>query len=183
MAPIFKQYERDEAPESVREVYDRFFDWRQMVPASFKTLAAVPVLMKTFFDHYEQVFRYGKIPGRTKIIIGIRMTTRNKATYCAASMMHRARQVGIGEDVIEMLATLDCKALPAWSKLSGPEQVAVDFADKMTFEYTQIDEAYYAPLRSHYSDEEILELSCQVGVANYINRLGMALKLSPDKNP
>ena len=47
----------------------------------------------------------------------------------------------------------------------------------MTRDAHGVDEKLFAEMKRHYSDSEIVEISCVVGLANYWNRFTTALRV------
>ena len=47
--------------------------------------------------------------------------------------------------------------------ITEPERVALEYSDRMQFAPDTIDEAFYARLRQHYTDPQIVELGAFIG--------------------
>lgn len=71
------------------------------------------------------------------------------------------------------LITEDWTALKAgnYSRFSPKEQAALNFAEKLTRESKDIDDADIEALKQHFSNEQILDLDVLVGLVNLTNRL------------
>ena len=61
------------------------------------------------------------------------------------------------------------------------EKVALRFAERMTRESRQVDEALWAELRRHFDEGEVVELAAAIGLFNYFNRFNNALEMEPTK--
>ena len=48
-------------------------------------------------------------------------------------------------------------------KLTDPERLAVDFAEKMAVDHQRIDDGFVRELQKHFSDPQILELAMMIG--------------------
>jgi len=67
----------------------------------------------------------------------------------------------------------DWKALKSgdYSRFSPKEQAALNFAEKLTRELKNINDADVDALKQHFSNEQILDLDVLVGLINLTNRL------------
>ena len=83
-----------------------------------------------------------------------------------------ARQLGYTE---EQLAALD-----RWreeGEFDGAARAALEYAEAMTRDAHTVSDAMFAGLRTHYTDRQILELTCVIGLVNYWNRFSTALRI------
>jgi alkylhydroperoxidase family enzyme len=55
--------------------------------------------------------------------------------------------------------------------------VALRYAELMTRDAHRVTDAFFAELRTHYSDSQILELTSVIGLTNYWNRFTTALRI------
>ena len=61
------------------------------------------------------------------------------------------------------------------------EKAALRFAERMTRESHNVDEALWADLRRHFDEGEVVELAAAIGLFNYFNRFNNALEMEPTK--
>ena len=59
----------------------------------------------------------------------------------------------------------------SYSSFSPKEQAALKFAEKLTLELRNINDADIKALKQHFSDEQIVDLDVLVGLVNLTNRL------------
>ena len=59
----------------------------------------------------------------------------------------------------------------SYSSFSPKEQAALKFAEKLTLELRNINDADIKALKEHFSDEQIVDLDVLVGLVNLTNRL------------
>ena len=59
----------------------------------------------------------------------------------------------------------------SYSSFSPKEQAALKFAEKLTLELRNINDADIKALKVHFSDEQIVDLDVLVGLVNLTNRL------------
>ena len=58
-----------------------------------------------------------------------------------------------------------------------PMKAALVYAGRMSRDAHRVTEQVFAEMRKHYSDPEILEITCVVGLAGYWNRFTTALRI------
>lgn len=67
------------------------------------------------------------------------------------------------------------------SDFSEQEKAALRFAERMTRESHNVDEALWTDLRRHFDEGEVVELAAAIGLFNYFNRFNNALEMEPTK--
>lgn len=79
---------------------------------------------------------------------------------------------GLTEDKI---AQLDAET----NQYSDRERLALDFAEKLALKHHEIDDAFFAELKTQFGDAEILELGMMIGQYIGFGRLLKVLDLEP----
>jgi alkylhydroperoxidase family enzyme len=65
-----------------------------------------------------------------------------------------------------------------WSTYPGytdAERIAIEYAEKFAVDHTSLDDAFFARMRKHYSDEQIMEISVCVGTWLVTGRIVMVM--------
>jgi len=57
----------------------------------------------------------------------------------------------------------------------------LELAERETLRPHSVDDAFWAELRVHFSEGEIIELAAAIGLFNYFNRFNDALRMEPTK--
>jgi alkylhydroperoxidase family enzyme len=83
-----------------------------------------------------------------------------------------ARQLGYSESEIR-----DLESEAGWESFDPALRVALLYAERMTRDAHRVTAEVFAEMKEHYSDSEILEITCVVGLANYWNRFTTALRI------
>ncbi len=83
-----------------------------------------------------------------------------------------ARQLGYTEAELESLER-ESSAGPFDPAMAA----ALRYAERMTRDAHRVTQEVFEEMRRHYSDAEILEITCVVGLANYWNRFTTALRI------
>ncbi len=87
-----------------------------------------------------------------------------------------ARRHGWTEDQLANLADFRNR-----NDFSDAEKAALELAERATRDPHEIDDAFWAELRRHYDEGEIIELLAAIGLFNYFNRFNDALRMEPTK--
>jgi alkylhydroperoxidase family enzyme len=82
---------------------------------------------------------------------------------------------GASETLVAKLADYEASDLPERTK------AALRLADRLTADNSTVDETFYAQLRSHFSDEQILDLGMTITFASGWQRFIEAFGIVPDR--
>src|SRR3974377_1755384 len=143
--------DRSEVRPDIAALYDKVFAQRGNVPNMFRTMAHRPEIFATMQAHFDAVLNTGTVSTRLKELIIVRTSQVNDTPYCLAS-----------------------HTLPA-------KKPAVRLAEPFPRDPHAFTGQQFAELRSFYSEGEIVELLCAIGLFNYFNRFNNALKMEPTK--
>jgi hypothetical protein len=103
--------------------------------------------------------------------VGLEPTTLRLTAECSA---------------IELLRSVDDQLsnLSAWQTredFTPAEKAALRLAETVTLDANSLSDEQFAELQSFFSDGEIVELLCSIGLFNYFNRFNNALRMEPTK--
>jgi alkylhydroperoxidase family enzyme len=70
---------------------------------------------------------------------------------------------------------------PQREDFTPTEKAALRLAETVTRDANAVSDEQFAELRSYYSEGEIVELLCAIGLFNYFNRFNNALRMEPTK--
>jgi uncharacterized peroxidase-related enzyme len=168
--------DRNQVASDVAALFDKVFSQRGNVPNMFRVMAHRPEIFATMQAHFAAVLNTGTVPTRLKELIIVRTSQVNQTPYCLASHTVLARNLGWTQDQLEHLAK--------WAERSDftpAEKAALHLAETVTRDAHTITEEQFADLRNYYSEGEIVELLCAIGLFNYFNRFNDALRMEPTK--
>lgn len=160
---------------AIQRSFEAFWEARGNVPNLFRVLAHQPTLFTSFTTHFKAVMGNGLLDVRLKELLACRVSQINGCRYCLASHTVLAKQYGASEELLASLHDPDRTSLPESEKL------ALRFAEKMTRDSNGVGAADFEGLRAHWSEPQIVEMACVVGIFNYLNRFANALGLEPTK--
>ena len=168
--------ERSEVTPEIAGLFDRIFAQRGNVPNMFRTMAHRPEIFSTMMTHFSGVLNTGTVSTKLKELIIVRTSQINATPYCLASHTILARNLGWSDDQLDNLASWQSRA-----DFTAAEKAAIRLAETVTRDANSLSDEQFAELQSFYSDGEIVELLCSIGLFNYFNRFNNALQMEPTK--
>ncbi len=172
--PRISRLNRDQVSPEIAAGFDKVFAQRGNVPNMFRVMAHRPEIFTTMQAHFAAVLNTGTVPTKLKELIIVRTSQVNDTPYCLASHTILARNLGWSEDQLAHLA--------GWRNrqdFTAAEKAALRLAETVTRDANSVSEAHFAELRGYYSEGEIVELLCAIGLFNYFNRFNNALRMEP----
>jgi len=139
-------------------------------------MAHRPEIFATMQAHFGAVLNTGTVSTRLKELIIVRTSQVNDTPYCLASHTILARNLGWSDDQLAHLSDW-----PERADFSPAEKVALHLTETVTRDAHLVTDEQFAELRSFYSEGEIVELLCAIGLFNYFNRFNNALQMQPTK--
>jgi alkylhydroperoxidase family enzyme len=187
--PRLRQISRDEATPEVRRMYERLFGERDPVkepgtatgtPGHWWTVFA---LVPDIFNH--SVAGFGVVSGPDRRLdpklreLGlVRAGFARGSQFVFSQHCKGARAVGLTEEQVQ--------ALPSWSSsdlFGAAERAVLAYTDDLVLAGGRVPDATFERLRSHISDEEILELTYAVCTYALHATMCRALRLEYDDVP
>ena len=168
--------DRNEVTPDIAALYDKAFAQRGNVPNMFRVMAHRPEIFSTMQAHFAAVLNTGTVPTRLKELIIVRTSQVNETPYCLASHTVLARNLGWTDDQLAYLAEW-----PRRQDFTPAEKAALRLAETVTRDPHAVSDEQFAELRRYYSEGEIVELLCAIGLFNYFNRFNNALRMEPTK--
>jgi uncharacterized peroxidase-related enzyme len=168
--------DRNGVGPNVAAIYDAVFAKRGNVPNMFRVMAHRPEIFSTMQAHFVAVLNTGSVSKRLKELLIFRTSQVNETPYCLASHTVLARNLGWSDDQLGHLAD--------WRQrddFTPAEKAAIRLAETVTRDAHAVSDEQFAELRSYYSEGEVVELLCAVGLFNYFNRFNDALRMEPTR--
>jgi uncharacterized peroxidase-related enzyme len=168
--------DRSEVSPDLATLYDKAFALRGNVPNMFRVMAHRPEIFSTMMAHFAAVLNTGTVSTKLKELIIVRTSQVNETPYCLASHTILARSLGWSDDQLAHLAEW-----PHRSDFTPAEKAALRLAETVTRNANAVSDEQFAELRGFYSEGEVVELLCAIGLFNYFNRFNNALRMEPTK--
>jgi uncharacterized peroxidase-related enzyme len=168
--------DRSKVTPEIAALYDKAYAHRGNVPNMFRVMAHRPEIFATMQAHFGAVLNTGTVSTKLKELIIVRTSQINVTPYCLASHTILARNLGWSDDQLAHL-----EDWPQRDDFSPAEKAALRLAETVTRDAHAVSDEQFAELRGFYSEGEIVELLCAIGLFNYFNRFNNALQMEPTK--
>ena len=168
--------ERNEVTPEMATLYDKAYSQRGNVPNMFRVMAHRPEIFATMQAHFAAVLNTGTVSTKLKELIIVRTSQVNMTPYCLASHTILAKGLGWSDDQLAHLSD--------WARrddFTSAEKAALRLAETVTRDANAVTDEQFAELRGFYSEGEVVELLCAIGLFNYFNRFNNALQMEPTR--
>ena len=134
----------------------------------------------------------GLIEPRLLELMRVRGAHLNACTYCATVRLQpvadevKTKEAALGVcDISGMTKSQAIKALKdklRKSEFTPREAAAISLVDRIVVDAHSVDDALFAELRKHFSDEEIIELVCASSLFTWAGTLNTVVRLDTDRD-
>jgi len=170
--------ERDQVTPEVGAAYDALLAARGVVPNMFKTLAHTPALALATAGYLKALLSDGALPGWYKELIATRLSVILQSAYAVSAHALSARQKGATEDQIAA-AQADFESGP----FTAAEKLGFRCAERLHRSPKEIDDAFFAQLKSAFNHPQIVELIATASAFELFPRFVDALRLPTTPPP
>src|SRR5258706_945251 len=139
----------------------------------YRVMAHRPEVLKNFAPFDGAVVGPGSLDRRLKELAYLATSFANHCAYCTAAHTASARKAGVTDDQIHAIeAETD-------SGFTAPEQALLRYVRELTRTAT-VAPATRAAVAGFFTEEQVVELTLVVGVANFTNRFNNGLEIMPE---
>jgi alkylhydroperoxidase family enzyme len=135
---------------------------------------AKPFLRALVMSHAE-----GNVDHRLKEVIRVLLARFAGDRYFSALRSRKAQEMGLDEERIEV----GCQNYEDSELFSESERWALRYADQMFLDSSKIDASFYAELKKHFTEAQIMELGAFIafhyGMQMFMRALGAAAPSQP----
>jgi uncharacterized peroxidase-related enzyme len=139
----------------------------------YRVMAHRPEALKSFVPFYMAVAGPGSVDRRSKELAYLAASITNRCAFCTHAHTAGARKAGITEDEIRALEGEED------SGFSAAEQAVLRYAREVTRD-ARPSEASRNALDAFFSEEQIVELTMVIAMANFTNRFNNSLGVMPE---
>jgi len=166
---------REELDERLRRRLDRWYANAYEDDNLFLTLARRPGVLEATWGFVRYIYGgESSIEPELFELVRKRLAYNNRCLHCASVTSRAALPSTEGQELLAKLFDHERSDLPERTK------AALAFADRLSGEHTEFDEAEYRRLRQQFSDDEILDLGMTIGFAVGWQRFNAAMGILPD---
>jgi uncharacterized peroxidase-related enzyme len=138
----------------------------------FRAMAHRPDVLKTFVPLYVALMGPGSVERRIKTLLYLACSYANRCAFCIAANTPGARKAGVTEQELQSLKD-------EWDDgFTEAERAAIRYARELT--RTADAMATRAAVLEHFTDEQVLEMTLVVSMANFTNRFNNGLQILPE---
>jgi uncharacterized peroxidase-related enzyme len=163
------------ANPEVKEIYETML--RGKPGNAQQAVAHRPQMLKNFLSFYASVGR--SLDRKLYELIYLRVSLINGCRYCAQHHVASSKRAGLTAEDWSALRGGD------YSRYNDKERAALVYVEKLTRTPQNITDADFAPLKTHFSEPEIVDIHLLTGLANLTNRftdpLGLELEFPEEK--
>jgi AhpD family alkylhydroperoxidase len=136
-----------------------------------RTIALQPELARSLGEHRTSLMERGCVPQITKELCAAMVAGLNFCNPSLVAHRGRARRLGAGNQMLNALWDYARSDL-----YSAAQKAALAASVALTREPRGLPDTVWNELRAHYDDEQIVEILCVIGFANYLDRVSNALQ-------
>ncbi len=164
--------ERDQVPPELGTLYDALLAQRGVVPNMFKTVANTPALAMAFAGFLKALLSDSALQGWYKELIATRLSVLLESPYAIKGHALSARQKGASDEQIQAVQG-DFEDGP----FTAAEKLGLRCADRLHKSAREIDDAFFAELKSVFNDQQIVELMATASAFELFPRFVDALRI------
>ena len=145
------------------------------MPGFFGTMARVPEALQHFMPLYGAVINKGLVEAKYKELAYLKTAQINGCEYCFRAHCASGKKNSVTEEQIAHLMFYQRS-----TAFDAKEKATLLYAERVTRGASAIREGALKELKQYYSDDQIVELTLTICIANFTNRFNDALMVIPD---
>jgi len=164
--------ERDQVSPELGALYDALLAQRGVVPNMFKTVANTPALAMAVAGFLKTLLSDSALKGWYKELIATRLSVLLESPYAIQGHALSARQKGASEAQIQAV-----QGNFEDGPFTAAEKLGLRCADRLHKSARDIDDAFFAELKSMFNDQQIVELMATAAAFELFPRFVDALRI------
>jgi uncharacterized peroxidase-related enzyme len=173
--PVISPVSKETAAPEVHPILDKLNHALGKVPAFFGTMARVPEALANFVPFYTAVIDHGTVERKYKELAYLKTSLINGCEYCFRAHAASGKKNGVTDEQLKALAFFHRS--PAFD---AQEKAVILYAERVTRGASAIRPPALAELKQYFNDDQIVELTLAISLANFTNRFNDALLNTPD---
>ena len=137
----------------------------------FRVMANRPEVLKNFLPFYGAVAGPGAVDRRTKEMVYLAASFANRCAFCTAAHVAGGKKAGLTDEEIAAIRE------ERDTGFSEPERAALAYTRELTRSANAAGSR--DALRSHFTDEQVVEITLVAAMANFTNRFNNGLDIQP----
>jgi len=174
-SPVVTPISKEQAAPEVQPIFDKLTHVFGYMPGFYGTMARVPAALTNFMALYSAVISKGSVEAKYKELAYLKAALINGCEYCFRAHSASGKKNGVTEDQLKALAFFQRSQV-----FDAKEKAVILFAERVTRGASAIRPPAIEELKQYFNDDQIVELTLAVCVANFTNRFNDALNVAPD---
>lgn len=141
--------------------------------AFYRMMAHKPEALERFVPLYGAIMGPGAVERRLKELVYLAASYANECPYCTATHVAAGKRAGLTEEELRAVQ------VEQDHNLGEAERAAVEYARELT--RTAATDDTREALYQHFSNQQIVEITLVVAMANFTNRFNNALGVQPEE--
>jgi alkylhydroperoxidase family enzyme len=148
----------DEMTDEMRAEMERCAREGTPRPESSAIRAHVPAAFWFFANSWRDLFRNGIVEHDLKELCRVYVSRSIKCEYCGNQRSEKGRALGLEEGKYDELLNFESSA-----NYTERQKAALSYAEAIAW-HLDTDDAFWARLHSHFTEPELVELGCMIGL-------------------
>jgi len=166
---------KENAAPNVQPIFDRLTQAFGHMPSFFATMARVPDALEHFMPLYGAVINKGTMEAKYKELAYLKTAQINSCEYCFRAHSASGKKNGVTDQQLQALNFF--MRSPAFD---AKEKATLLYAERVTRGASALRDGALHDLKQYYTDDQIVELTLTICIANFTNRFNDALLTNPD---
>lgn len=169
-----KILQKAQAPQEVKDLYNKLEGSGAKILNLYKTLAYNPLLLLNYLRLGNTLLTKAELPSKLRELAILRIATITGSEYEWAQHYPIALEVGVSRE--------QANVLPNWKrskKFSDEERAVLQYTDEVTKSVSVRDDTFKA-LQKYLNEREIVELTLSVGYWGLVARILVPLQVDID---
>ena len=173
--PAVSPLTKEQAATEVQPIFDKLTHVFGHMPGFFGAMARVPKALEHFLPLYSAIIDKGTVDPKIKDLAYLKTALINGCEYCHRAHAASGKKNGISDEQIKALAFYQRSQL-----FDAKEKAVLLYAERMTRGASALRANALQELRQYFNDDQIVELTLTIAMANFTNRFNDALQVVPD---
>ena len=174
-SPVVAPLTKEQAAAEIQPIYDKVTQALGHMPNFYGTMARVPAALEHFMKLYPAIVGRGKVEARYKELAYLKTAQINGCEYCFRAHSFSGKKQGVTDEQINSL-TFFARS----QAFDDKEKAVLLFAERVTRGASAMRPRALEDLKQYFDDDQIVELTLTVCVANFTNRFNDTFNLAPD---
>jgi uncharacterized peroxidase-related enzyme len=173
--PVISPLSKDQAAPAVQPIFDKLTHVFGHMPSFFATMARSPQALEHFLPLYGAVIDKGTVEAKYKELAYLKTALINGCEYCHRAHSASGKKNGVTDEQIKNLAFYQRS-----QAFDAKEKAVLLYAERVTRGASAIRPPALQELKEYFNDNQIVEITLTICIANFTNRFNDAMQCNPD---